>query len=67
MCPNVKRFRRRNEAVERLKRHLEIERLFTPHNLAVDEFLLALHRLVLDPAKAKSKIGNLKSKIGSGA
>src|SRR5438876_7090998 len=67
MSSDVKRFRRRDEAIELLERHLEIERLLASHNLAIDEFLLALHRLTPDLAKAKSKISNLKSKMGSGA
>ena len=38
MTANVKRFRRRDEAVELLERHLEIERLFAPHNFPVAKF-----------------------------
>ena len=45
MRANVKRFRRRDKAIELLERHLQIERIFASHNLAIDELLLALHRL----------------------
>jgi hypothetical protein len=62
MRADIKGFRRRNESVELLERHFEIERLFSAHNFPVDKSLLALHHLALDSAKAKSKIDNLKSK-----
>jgi hypothetical protein len=67
MRPNLKRLRWRDEAVEIFKWHLEVEWIFAPQNLAIDELLLALHYLAVDSAKAKSKIGNLKSKMKSGA
>ena len=67
MRANVKRFRRRDKAIELLERHLQIERIFAADNLTIDELLLALHRLTPDLAKANSKISNLKSKMGSGA
>ncbi|MFZ3374243.1 MAG: hypothetical protein WA183_01670, partial [Chthoniobacterales bacterium] len=51
---------------EFLEGHLQIERLFASHNLAIDELLLALHRFTPDLAKAKSKISNLKSEMRSG-
>src|SRR5207245_4066666 len=45
MRANVKRFRRRDKAIELLERHLEIERLFAPDNLTVVHFYVAsLHR-----------------------
>ena len=39
MRANVKRFSRREKALERFKRHLEIERTFAAHNFATDELL----------------------------
>src|SRR5207247_9439297 len=35
MRSNIKQFRRRDETVEVLERHLEIERIFAAHNLSI--------------------------------
>jgi len=66
---NVKQFDRRDETVEPLERHFEIERVFTAHNSPAAKLsFVLLHRLPgrftrkLNP---KSAIRNLKSKIGS--
>src|SRR6266403_171469 len=37
MCPDVKRFCRRNKTVEVLKRHLEIQRILASHDPSVAE------------------------------
>src|SRR6266446_2752428 len=66
MCSNVKRFRRRNKTIERLKRHLEIEWSLAVNNFAVDKLLLALHHLaalIKRTLKRESGIENRKSKM----
>jgi len=41
---DIKRFRWNNQTIEPLKWHFQVERLFTAHNLAIDE-----RRVVLVP------------------
>lgn len=42
MRADIKRFRRRNEAIESSKRHLEVERIKASHNLAMTKLKIAL-------------------------
>ena len=59
---NVKRFDRRDETVEPLKRHLEIERIFTAHNSPIAKLcFILLHRV---PGSFIRRL-NPKSKIDS--